>query len=67
MSYQLTIQRPVQTSGVGLHTAVPSNLRHFGAADTGISSAASTSNNFEIEADVPTLPAIPESLFVISV
>ena len=53
MSYQLTIQRPVQTSGVGLHTAVRSNLRLVPApADTGIVFRRVDLDNFEIEAHV---------------
>src|ERR1700685_4672493 len=53
MSYQLTIQRPVQTSGVGLHTAVRSNLRLVPApADTGIVFRRVDLANFEIEAHV---------------
>src|SRR5271156_2770248 len=53
MSYQLTIQRPVQTAGVGLHTAVRSNLRLVPApADTGIVFRRVDLDNFEIEAHV---------------
>jgi UDP-3-O-[3-hydroxymyristoyl] N-acetylglucosamine deacetylase len=53
MSYQLTIQRPVQTSGVGLHTAVHSKLRLVPApADTGIVFRRVDLDNFEIEAHV---------------
>jgi UDP-3-O-[3-hydroxymyristoyl] N-acetylglucosamine deacetylase len=53
MSYQITIQRPVQTSGVGLHTAVRSNLRLVPApADTGIVFRRVDLDNFEIEAHV---------------
>src|SRR5580698_9072862 len=53
MSYQLTIQRAVQTSGVGLHTAVPSKLRLVPApADTGIVFRRVDLDNFEIEAHV---------------
>jgi UDP-3-O-[3-hydroxymyristoyl] N-acetylglucosamine deacetylase len=53
MSYQLTIQRPVQTSGVGLHTAVPSRIRLVPApADTGIVFRRVDLDNFEIEAHV---------------
>ena len=37
MAYQTTIERPVETAGIGLHTAVPSRLRLVPApADTGI-------------------------------
>jgi UDP-3-O-[3-hydroxymyristoyl] N-acetylglucosamine deacetylase len=53
MSYQITIQRPVQTSGVGLHTAVRSKLRLVPApADTGIVFRRVDLDNFEIEAHV---------------
>ena len=53
MSYQLTIQRPVQTTGVGLHTAVRSKLRLLPApADTGIVFRRVDLDNFEIEAHV---------------
>ena len=53
MSYQLTIQRPVETSGVGLHTAVRSTVRLVPApADTGIVFRRVDLDNFEIEAHV---------------
>jgi UDP-3-O-[3-hydroxymyristoyl] N-acetylglucosamine deacetylase len=53
MSDQLTIQRPVQTSGIGLHTAVPSRVRLLPApADTGIVFRRVDLDNFEIEAHV---------------
>jgi UDP-3-O-[3-hydroxymyristoyl] N-acetylglucosamine deacetylase len=53
MSYQCTIQRPVQTSGVGLHTAVRSSVRLVPApADTGIVFRRVDLDNFEIEAHV---------------
>jgi UDP-3-O-[3-hydroxymyristoyl] N-acetylglucosamine deacetylase len=53
LSYQLTIQRPVQTSGIGLHTAVPSHIRLVPApADTGIVFRRVDLDNFEIEAHV---------------
>jgi UDP-3-O-[3-hydroxymyristoyl] N-acetylglucosamine deacetylase len=53
MSYQCTIQRPVQTSGVGLHTAVRSSVRLMPApADTGIVFRRVDLDNFEIEAHV---------------
>jgi UDP-3-O-[3-hydroxymyristoyl] N-acetylglucosamine deacetylase len=53
MSYQLTIQRPVETSGVGLHTAVKSSVRLVPApADTGIVFRRVDLDNFEIEAHV---------------
>ena len=53
MSYQLTIQRPVETNGVGLHTAVKSSVRLVPApADTGIVFRRVDLDNFEIEAHV---------------
>src|ERR1700739_4822454 len=53
MPYQLTIQRPVETEGVGLHTAVRSRRRLLPApADTGIVFRRVDLDNFEIEAHV---------------
>jgi len=53
MPYQLTIQRPVETEGVGLHTAVHSRVRFLPApADTGIVFRRVDLDNFEIEAHV---------------
>ena len=53
MSYQTTIERPVATKGVGLHTAVKSQLRLVPApADTGIVFRRIDLDNFEIEAHV---------------
>ena len=53
MSSQLTIQRPVQTEGIGLHTAVRSRVRFLPApADTGIVFRRVDLDNFEIEAHV---------------
>jgi UDP-3-O-[3-hydroxymyristoyl] N-acetylglucosamine deacetylase len=53
MPYQLTIQRPVEIEGVGLHTAVPCHLRLVPApADTGIVFRRVDLDNFEIEAHV---------------
>src|SRR5216683_7109691 len=52
MTYQTTIERPVSTKGVGLHTAVKSRLRLVPApADTGIVFRRTDLDNFEIEAD----------------
>src|SRR6202049_4171256 len=52
MTYQTTIERPVTTKGVGLHTAVKSHLRLFPApANTGIVFRRTDLDNFEIEAD----------------
>src|SRR6202451_3226827 len=53
MPYQLTIQRPVATEGVGLHTAVRSRVRFVPApADTGLVFRRVDLDNFEIEAHV---------------
>jgi UDP-3-O-[3-hydroxymyristoyl] N-acetylglucosamine deacetylase len=53
MAQQTTILRPVETSGVGLHTAVPGHLRLTPApADTGIVFRRTDLDNFEIEAHV---------------
>src|SRR5271154_5470721 len=53
MPYQLTIQKPVETRGVGLHTAVRCHLRLVPApADTGIVFRRVDLDNFEIEAHV---------------
>lgn len=53
MSYQTTIEKPVATKGVGLHTAVKSHLRLVPApADTGIVFRRVDLDNFEIEAHV---------------
>src|SRR6476646_3354324 len=51
MSSQLTIQRPVETEGIGLHTAVRSRVRFVPApADTGIVFRRTDLDNFPIEA-----------------
>lgn len=53
MSFQLTIHRPVEIQGVGLHTAVRSRVRFLPApADTGIVFRRVDLDNFEIEAHV---------------
>src|ERR1700734_328814 len=53
MVYQTTIEKPVATHGVGLHTAVKSQLRLVPApADTGIVFRRTDLDNFEIEAHV---------------
>src|SRR6202163_876003 len=53
MSYQTTIDKPVATKGVGLHTAVKSHLRLVPApANTGIVFRRVDLDNFEIEAHV---------------
>jgi UDP-3-O-[3-hydroxymyristoyl] N-acetylglucosamine deacetylase len=51
MSSQTTIEHPVETSGIGLHTAVPSRIRLLPAPpDTGIVFRRVDLDNFEIEA-----------------
>jgi UDP-3-O-[3-hydroxymyristoyl] N-acetylglucosamine deacetylase len=51
VKYQTTVQRVVETSGIGLHTAVPSRMRLVPApADTGIVFRRVDLDNFEIEA-----------------
>jgi len=51
MSYQLTIQHPVEIDGIGLHTAVRSHVRLLPApADTGIVFRRSDLDGFEIAA-----------------
>jgi len=53
MSFQSTIERPIESSGVGLHTAVQARLRLVPApADTGIVFRRTDLDNFEIEAHV---------------
>jgi UDP-3-O-[3-hydroxymyristoyl] N-acetylglucosamine deacetylase len=53
MSFQTTTERPVETSGIGLHTAVKSKIRLVPApADTGIVFRRVDLDNFEIEAHV---------------
>ncbi len=53
MSLQTTIERPVETEGIGLHTAVPGRLRLVPApADTGIVFRRVDLDNFEVEAHV---------------
>jgi UDP-3-O-[3-hydroxymyristoyl] N-acetylglucosamine deacetylase len=51
MPYQTTIRKPVETSGIGLHTAVPGRVRLMPApANTGIVFRRVDLDNFEIEA-----------------
>jgi UDP-3-O-[3-hydroxymyristoyl] N-acetylglucosamine deacetylase len=53
MTFQTTIERPIATNGIGLHTAVKSHLRLVPApADTGIVFRRVDLDNFEIEAHV---------------
>ena len=53
MTFQTTIERPVATTGIGLHTAVKSHLRLVPApAGTGIVFRRVDLDNFEIEAHV---------------
>ena len=59
MPFQLTIERPVETNGVGLHTAVRSHLRLLPApADTGIVFRRVDLDNFEIEARVANVARV---------
>lgn len=52
MNYQTTLERPVSTVGVGLHTAVQCNLRLVPApANTGIVFRRTDLDNFEVEAN----------------
>src|SRR6476646_6474708 len=51
MSSKTTIERPVETAGIGLHTAVPSRVRLVPAPpDTGIVFRRTDLDNFQIEA-----------------
>jgi UDP-3-O-[3-hydroxymyristoyl] N-acetylglucosamine deacetylase len=51
MAYQLTIQRPVEVEGIGLHTAVVSRVRLVPApADTGVVFRRTDLDGFEIAA-----------------
>lgn len=53
MAFQTTIERPVETAGIGLHTAVRTRLRLVPApADAGIVFRRTDLDNFEIEAHV---------------
>jgi len=53
MALQTTIERPVEISGIGLHTAVRARVRLLPApADTGIVFRRTDLDNFEIEAHV---------------
>ena len=59
MPLQLTIQRPVEIEGVGLHTAVESHLRLLPApADTGIVFRRTDLDNFEIQAHVQNVARV---------
>src|SRR5580700_1173942 len=59
MSSQLTIRRPVETEGIGLHTAVRSRVRFVPApADTGIVFRRVDLDNFEIEAHVRSVARV---------
>lgn len=56
---QLTIKRPVEVSGLGLHTAVQSHIRLMPApADTGIVFRRVDLDNFEIEARAQNLARV---------
>ncbi len=59
MPTQLTIQRPAEAEGVGLHTAVPSKIRLLPAsADTGIVFRRTDLDNFEIQAHICNLARV---------
>jgi UDP-3-O-[3-hydroxymyristoyl] N-acetylglucosamine deacetylase len=59
VTYQTTIERPVATKGVGLHTAVKSQLRLVPApANTGIVFRRVDLDNFEIEAHVQNVARV---------
>jgi UDP-3-O-[3-hydroxymyristoyl] N-acetylglucosamine deacetylase len=59
MPIQLTIQRPAELEGVGLHTAVTSHLRLLPApADTGIVFRRTDLENFEIQAHISNLARV---------
>jgi len=59
MQYQVTLQRPVETHGIGLHTAVPCHVRLVPApADTGIVFRRTDLDNFEIEARVANVARV---------
>ena len=56
---QLTIQHPVETQGIGLHTAVRSRVRLLPAPpDTGIVFRRTDLDNFEIEAHVSNVARV---------
>jgi UDP-3-O-[3-hydroxymyristoyl] N-acetylglucosamine deacetylase len=57
--FQLTIQRPAEIEGVGLHTAVACHLRLLPApADTGIVFRRTDLDNFEIQAHVQNVARV---------
>jgi len=59
MPTQLTIQRPAEVEGVGLHTAVRSTVRLLPApADTGIVFRRTDLDNFEIQAHICNLARV---------
>jgi UDP-3-O-[3-hydroxymyristoyl] N-acetylglucosamine deacetylase len=59
MTFQLTIQRPVEIDGIGLHTAVRSHVRLVPApADTGIVFRRADLDNFEVEAHVKNVARV---------
>jgi UDP-3-O-[3-hydroxymyristoyl] N-acetylglucosamine deacetylase len=59
MSYQLTIQRPVEIEGIGLHTAVRSRVRLVPApADTGVVFRRVDLDDFEISAHVDNVARV---------
>jgi UDP-3-O-[3-hydroxymyristoyl] N-acetylglucosamine deacetylase len=59
MPFQTTLERAVETSGIGLHTAVPGHLRLVPApADTGIVFRRTDLDNFPIEARVANVARV---------
>src|SRR6204780_5163251 len=59
MAFQLTIQRPVQIDGIGLHTAVRSHVQLVPApADTGVVFRRLDLDNFEVEAHVKNVARV---------
>ena len=59
MMFQTTIERPVDTEGFGLHTALQSRLRLVPApADTGIVFRRTDLDGFEIEAHIGNLARV---------
>ncbi|HXN22662.1 MAG TPA: UDP-3-O-acyl-N-acetylglucosamine deacetylase [Candidatus Dormibacteraeota bacterium] len=59
MAQQTTIARQVETSGIGLHTAVPGHIRLVPApADTGIVFRRTDLDNFPIAADVRSVARV---------
>jgi UDP-3-O-[3-hydroxymyristoyl] N-acetylglucosamine deacetylase len=59
MAFQLTIQRPVEIDGIGLHTAVRSHVKLVPApADTGVVFRRVDLDNFEVEAHIKNVARV---------